>query len=406
MTPTDRPSEPAPFLEQDPPPLAARALAGILLLLFATAGIAAVVVQVPETVAAPFVLAPITGSDPVRALHEGTIVEVRVIDAQIVRAGETMFVVVSEPVGDRQAERAQLETQIDGAGPRLANERRRYDTQRLADQSELARLDGRLTRLRRQIALKEQQAALAREVATRQQRGYDEGILSWMDSSRPKLDADRLAVEVEQARADHAETESAVGALRYAMEVRRIELAELERTVREESDRARARKTMLDADTPHHGNRLTVTAPCSGTLVRLVVQAPGAVVHEGDSLAEIVCDGAVLQAELRIPQLGMALVRTGQPVRLFYDAFPYQRFGARYATLRWVSPASSGATDAAFRALADLQEPTVTVKGQARPVMVGMAGRASIVVGRRSLISYAFEPVRQLRENLADVPAE
>jgi hypothetical protein len=31
-----------------------------------------------------------------------------------------------------------------------------------------------------------------------------------------------------------------------------------------------------------------------------------------------------------------------------------------------------------------------------------MGGRADIVIGRRSLISYAFEPIRQLHETLAD----
>ena len=31
---------------------------------------------------------------------------------------------------------------------------------------------------------------------------------------------------------------------------------------------------------------------------------------------------------------------------------------------------------------------------------VGMRGEARIVVGSRALIEYAFEPVRQLRENM------
>jgi hypothetical protein len=30
-----------------------------------------------------------------------------------------------------------------------------------------------------------------------------------------------------------------------------------------------------------------------------------------------------------------------------------------------------------------------------------MGGRADVVVGRRSLISYAFEPLRQLRESVS-----
>ena len=54
-----------------------------------------------------------------------------------------------------------------------------------------------------------------------------------------------------------------------------------------------------------------------------------------------------------------------------------------------------------FRVFADLDENAVRVQGESRPLAPGMGGRAAIIVGRRSLVSYAFEPIRQLRENLA-----
>jgi membrane fusion protein len=92
-------------------------------------------------------------------------------------------------------------------------------------------------------------------------------------------------------------------------------------------------------------------------------------------------------------------------VRLLYDAFPYQRYGIKHGTVRWVSPASVTVKDhQVFRVLVDLDERSVQVKGEARPFLAGMGGRADVVVGRRSLISYAFEPVRMLRETLADPP--
>ena len=68
---------------------------------------------------------------------------------------------------------------------------------------------------------------------------------------------------------------------------------------------------------------------------------PGTVVRGSDVLAEIACRDDRLQAELMVPQRGLAMLRAGQPVKLRYDAFPYQRYGVRYATLRWISPASS-----------------------------------------------------------------
>jgi hypothetical protein len=58
-----------------------------------------------------------------------------------------------------------------------------------------------------------------------------------------------------------------------------------------------------------------------------------------------------------------------------------------------------------FRAFADVDDTAVTVKGEPRPLRPGMGGRADVVVGRRALITYAFEPLRQLRESLADAPS-
>ena len=54
----------------------------------------------------------------------------------------------------------------------------------------------------------------------------------------------------------------------------------------------------------------------------------------------------------------------------------------------------------------DLPETEIRVRGQMRPLLAGMGGFADIVVGRRSLLSYAFEPLRALREAFVEVPAK
>ena len=144
-----------------------------------------------------------------------------------------------------------------------------------------------------------------------------------------------------------------------------------------------------------------VAAPCAGTVLKLAVRSRGAVVQEGDVLAEVACGGERLQAELTLPQEGIGLVRPGQNVKLLYDAFPYQRYGARAATIRWISPAGESG---AFRPSRTSRAETVVVDGSRGRSSPGMGGRARVVVGRRTLVSYAFEPIRQLRESLAPAP--
>lgn len=112
-----------------------------------------------------------------------------------------------------------------------------------------------------------------------------------------------------------------------------------------------------------------------------------------------------LRAELTVPQSGLAVILPGQSVKLLYDAFPYQRYGVRHGTVRSANPARVPAGDSSLLVvMADLAEQAVFVNGQARPVLPGMSGTARIVIGRRSLIDYAFEPLRGLRETVAQPP--
>ena len=53
-----------------------------------------------------------------------------------------------------------------------------------------------------------------------------------------------------------------------------------------------------------------------------------------------------------------------------------------------------------FTAAASLDRPFIRVKSEERPLRVGMQGEARVTVGSRTLIEHAFEPIRQLRENL------
>ena len=401
MTTTTR-HDPPPFLDPEPPPWAMRSLATVLLLLFAGAAAAVFAVEVPETVTATFVLEPVRGADPIRALHRGMVSEVRAGEAQAGAAGEVLFMLASEQVGDRVAERRTVSARLSGGRGRLGNEREKYESQRQADEQEQRRLEQRLATLDRQAQLKSGQLALVKELADRRRREHEAGVVSWVDANRPKLEIDQLEGELEQLRADAADARNSLSRLAFEMASRRAGFAETNRGIREELTSFEARKDVLERDALREGNSMAVPAPCAGTVVKLHARQAGAVVDENDLLAELVCTGEPLQAELMLPERGLALVRVGQPVKLLYDAFPYERYGVQYGTLRWLSPASSsGPQGAAFRAFADLGAESVGVQGQARAVLPGMTGRAAVIVGRRSLASYAVEPVRRLRESMA-----
>ena len=204
--------------------------------------------------------------------------------------------------------------------------------------------------------------------------------------------------------AERREAQGSLAKLRQERAARDAEQRELERRLDEDAAKARIRSGALNDELAHsRGSELSVFAPCSGAVVRLVVNAQAAVVQEGDVLADLACGGDRLQAEVSVPPAGAGQIKPGQIVRLLYDAFPYQRYGIQRGTVQWVSPASVTVKDrAVFRVVATVDEQSVQVKGERRPLIAGMGGRADIVIGRRSLLSYAFEPIRQLRETLGE----
>jgi hemolysin D len=468
---TDTSETPDPFLAFTPPPWAVRSLAAVLIVLFGAALLAAIVVRVPETVSAPFVLVPVGGADPVRAPRAGTVAAIQIREGQSVRLGEPALVLRASSVGAGWAEVEGLERAAAGTAERRALERQRHEGQTRADAAEERRLTSRLAGLgqkaetvRSQRLLKEERhraqekgldaelgivkaeiefkgghLALARDIAARYQKGYEHQFMSWVEYARYRIEAERVGTELVglqgrlevagqrkvQISADHRneqvesrlavealeteahETRETLDKLRHEAAARAAAYRELDRSLGEEIDRGGIRVAALRRELDgSRGNEQTVTIPCAGTVVRLGVRAPGAVVQEGELLAEVACGDAQMLADLALPNRGVGRLRPGLSAKLFYDAFPYQRHGARPGTVEWVSPASvTTGGSAAFRAHVTPADLAIRVDGQSRPLQAGMTGRAEIVVGRHALITYAFEPLRRLRENRAAPPS-
>jgi HlyD family secretion protein len=108
------------------------------------------------------------------------------------------------------------------------------------------------------------------------------------------------------------------------------------------------------------------------------------------------------RARMIVNETGLAKLAVAQRVRYFFEAYPYQRYGVVGGKLDWISPSTVTSTDGShFIAIASLDRSSISTRGgQTLPLRVGMKGDAHIVVGGRTLIEYAFEPIRQLRESI------
>jgi membrane fusion protein len=347
------------------------------------------------------------GTDPVRALDNSVVTQVAVREGQAVRKGEVLFMVRSDFVGDRASEVGTLETQVTGAAASVANADAQYRQEQLADDQEKARLQNRIADLDRVMALKKKELDLTKELKARYETVREGGYGSREQLIQYELAMQRTDAELAQAQGDRHEAQSGLEKLAYDAQAREVRHREQVRSLQEERDKSAIRIKALREDPLRNGNGvMSISSPCEATVIRQPIKSAGAVVMEGDVLAELACAGELLEAELSIPPARSGRIEAGQPVKLFYDAFPYQRYGVRYATLSWVSPASVRNGDAdTFRALATISDPAIATQSGPRLLRAGMGGTAKVIIGHRTLLSYAFEPMRAIRENLAAPPS-
>lgn len=392
------------FLELTPPHWAARGLAWALLAVFALGTVASIAISMPEKVTAQFVLVPVRGADPVKAIRGGVVTELLAVEGQAVNPGDLLLTLRSDSAANQTAELQTIETQIAGSGDNYLNAKRKLESVQLTDEQEARKLESRVRHLDSLIANKRQQLTLTEKMRDSYEKLFREGIASQAQLTAKLIEVSELASEVERLATEQSDARAEIEKLKLAGTTRQTEFKEFERELKEKNKTGEIRAEALKSGLANiDGNQVRLMAPCSGVVLKLKVRDKGAVVGEGETVAELACGGNQLVAELTVPESGVGKLKLDQGVKLKYDAFPYQRFGAKHGRLAWLSPAKTeSATN--FTARVELTETEITVKGQPRSLNAGMTGTAEIVVGKRTLLSYVFEPIKQLRENLADVP--
>ncbi len=155
--------------------------------------------------------------------------------------------------------------------------------------------------------------------------------------------------------------------------------------------------------------RVVLIAPVSGKLASIEV-------HVGDSiaprqlLATVVSADPALSADIFVPSSAIGFIRTGQPVRLLYDALPHEHFGAfagQVATifdavlLPHELPPTFHFSEAAFKVRITVQHSNAELESLRATLRPGMLLDAEIILETRSLVEWLLEPLRLRRRKAA-----
>ena len=377
------------MMPQDPPAWIIRSAGWVLLGAFLFGLLLAIVMRLPETVQCPFILVPATGADPIQAAHQGVISRVSVSEGQTVSKGEELFVLRSDEIHTLDTEFRTLTEDLRTKEEGLTRTDLAYKAQRNIKLAEIEQA-------RSEVKFRENHSKTSKELVGRMEKLAHEGGMSEVELIKMRLDAAGSEKDLSVAQRTLQQTN---------LERERMEAdyAKLRGEQEAEIQKLKLRTSALKADLENaQQNLLTVRSPYDGVVISLEQRTVGSVVGQGQVLCQLAQQKAELHARLVLKEAGFPKLAIAQKVRYFFEAFPYQRYGALNGKLDWISPSAITSSDGPrFVALASLEKTAIPgSKGQSLPLRVGMKGEAHIIIGGRTLIEYAFEPVRQLRENL------
>lgn len=359
------------------------------------------------------VLAPDLGLIRIVPSAPGVVVERHAVDGQAVRAGELLFVLAQDRLSRDDAMQGALERSVQQHRRSLEEAARQQRALAAAREAALTTrlqaLAAERAQLDAEAALQARRLELARRSQERLQALQAQAFVS--DAQVQARAEEVLALEaqgqaLQRQRATLARQQAELEGERNALPMQRqAALAAIESDLQELAREGAQQQAV---------RRIELRAPQDGTL-SAVLADPGQSVAPPAALASLVPAGAELQAQLYAPSRAIGFIRPGQTVRLRFEAYPYAKYGHRDGRVLQVSrvplapaelaglalPAQPATGEPLFRITVALAPATPGGSGaETLPLAAGMRLQADVLLERRRLIEWLFEPLLGLKARL------
>lgn len=149
--------------------------------------------------------------------------------------------------------------------------------------------------------------------------------------------------------------------------------------------------------------RRTVRSPIDGVLFSLPIQKPGVVVQPGQLSAEIAPKNSTFILKAHMPNQQSGFLKVGMPVKLKFDAYPFQDYGIIRGHVRWIAPDSKiqdtklGKSDS-FALDIVLDQHYIQTANKRIPITPGQTATAEVIVRQRRIIDYILDPFKKLQK--------
>nr|WP_295078864.1 HlyD family efflux transporter periplasmic adaptor subunit [uncultured Roseateles sp.] len=357
-------------------------------------------------------LVPDRGVLRINAPQTATVLSRLVSEGQQVKQGDVLFVLALDSASQAPEDIAKnLSARQQSLGQTAEQQQRLLETQQSALAQRRLGLQRELRQLQDERALHAERLSLAAEALARLEALKNDQFISTaqVQSKREEL----LGLRA-QAQALERQREALQRDLE-TVDAQARELPLRSQVLQGEISRDLAALQQQGLETEGR-RRLVLRAPSDGVVSTLQAE-PGQSVNSAAPLASLLPAQTQMLAQLFAPSSAVGFVRAQQAVQLRYQAFPYQKFGQQSGSVLQVSrtplspaelaglnlPAalSQGpGSEPLYRITVKLDRQTVSAYGQAQPLAAGMQLDADVMLERRRLIEWIFEPILSLAQRV------
>jgi membrane fusion protein len=356
-------------------------------------------------------LVPSAGLLNLSAANAGLVTHVWVRDGQDVKQGDALVEISSEQ--DSLAlggTHAIVSEQLDAQRVRLQAD---LKTQGTLTEQQAKALHDKATLLRAQLNEIADQLALQKQVADSAERMLDRwrpanvtGVISDYQLSQQQSTAIQARAQYKTLMRQQLDTRQQLDATQQQLAQLPLDAA----TKRNDTERQLAAIGQSVAQNEAQ-RAVVIRAPRDG-VVSSILFKEGQMVAAGQSTLSLLPANSTLLAQLLVPSRAIGFIEPGNRVVLRYTAYPYQKFGQQYGSVADIS--RSALTSSEVQALTGQQpkEPLYRIQvalnsqqviayGKPEPIKAGMTVDADILLEKRTLLEWVFEPLYGMAHHLA-----
>ena len=404
----------------------AQAIVRAALLVLAVLLVWAAMARVDEVTRGDARVVPSRQLQIVQSLDGGVVAEILVREGQVVEAGQLLLRVdetratsgVRESAAQGVALRARtarLRALADGKAfepPTATNdeERRTVEGERRLYEARLSELSTQLSINRQQLLQRQQELSEMQARRNSAQRGLElaqqeltqtrpllaTGAVSQVDILRLERDVTKNRGDAEQATAQIARVEAAIGESQRKAQ-------ETELTFRNEARRdlaeAMGKLNALNEGAVALADRVSkaqVKSPVRGRVQRLLANTVGGVVQPGKDIVEIVPLDDSLVLEARVQPKDIAFIVPGQAATVKFTAYDFSIYGGLDAIVENISPDT--VVDERGNAFYLVRVRTKQAGFNDKlPIIPGMTAEVDVLTGKKTVLAYLLKPVLKVQ---------